>query len=166
MDEGVSWNGEDLERALKDFDDKVTKRLLRKALRQSATEGTNLLKASAPAKTGRLRASIAARTTSHHGQLSAQVVIFKKGKRSDPRNAFYWRYVAFGHRTRGRGKHPSLYAFARRRPARAPAPAQRQVPPNPFIANVWMRFQQTVSQSFYRILEDAVKGQLTKQGKS
>lgn len=165
MDEGITWNGEDLERALKEFEDKVTKRLLRKALRQAANDGTSLLKAAAPAKTGRLKANIAARTTSHHGQLSAEVVIFKKGKRSDPRNAFYWRFVAFGHRTRGLSKHQSLYAFAQKRP-RSQAKSPTLVRANPFIGNVWMRLQQTVSQSFYRVLEDAVKGELTKQGKA
>lgn len=78
-----------------------------KALQKSLTAGTRLTvaaaKMKAPVKTGRMRKAIYAtrdRASSRPG-FEARVVAVKRGKKAQKsnRDAFYWKFVEFGHRT-------------------------------------------------------------------
>lgn len=144
----ITCNGADLNAALKEFREDVAYRVVRSALRKVAASASSVLKDAAPRLTGRLIENIAVRTkfASRRGIIKADVVVNTVGKAGAPNNAFYWRFVEHGHKTR---------------PSKAGHP-QREVPANPFAANVWARLQQTISATFFSDLGAAINKKYTK----
>lgn len=144
----ITCNGADLNAALKEFREDVAYRVVRSALRKVAANASGVLKDAAPRLTGRLVQNIALRTRFARGRgiLKADVVVNTSGKRGDPGNAFYWKFVERGHKTR-----PSK-----------PGKQQHEVPANPFVANTWARLQQSISTTFFSDLAAAINKKYTK----
>jgi HK97 gp10 family phage protein len=57
--------------------------------------------ARAPVATGKLVSNLRVAVRRAQGRVSARVLVNTAGKAGDSLNAFYWRFVEFGHRTRG-----------------------------------------------------------------
>lgn len=142
----IDWNGQDLIEALHAFQDDVSNSVVRTAVRDAANEAVVQLQAAAPHRTGKLSSAISVRTRISGGVARADVVVNVRGKASDPNNAFYWRFVEFGHR-----KRPNKEGASR-----------GYVPGLAFIRNTWLRLQSTISNLFFTALDRAVNKTYTK----
>lgn len=134
----IDFNRDDLFAALQSFRADVSNKVTRQALRNSANDALKQLQAAAPHRTGRLSNALAVRTTyaGARGIMKADVTIRTIGTAKNPSNAFYWRFLEYGHRTRpdregqSRGKVPPLY----------------------FIRNTWLRIQLGIGGNFFAAL--------------
>ena len=108
----ITWNQQDLSGALQDFRDDVAVKIVRASLRRLAKEEQQTLAAAAPVDsghsktTGRLQDNITfgTRLALGRGIVKSFVLVRTVGDRNNPRNAFYWRFVEYGHATRNGGK--------------------------------------------------------------
>lgn len=111
-----------------------------KVLQQALSAGTKLIvdeaKARAPVKTGRLfRAIYATRDKRNsNGVYEARVVTVRRGKKyqKSNRDAYYWKFVEFGHRT-GAKKGQYLEKLDGRRSQGRAVKAKGFVQPRPFM---------------------------------
>lgn len=122
----------ELRRSLKKLEPRIQKNILRGATRAVAKEIRDDARANAPVDTGNLRKNIMHRSRrGRRGISRASVWIREEGKRAvmkggkvsidylTGRNAFYWRFVEYGHHDRGGnfipGKHFITRAYERMR---------------------------------------------------
>jgi HK97 gp10 family phage protein len=109
-----------------------------KVLQKALTAGTKLTvdaaRSKAPVKTGRLRRAIYATRDKKHSQptYEARVVSVRRGKREQKNNrdAYYWKFVEFGHRI-ATGK--TGYLRKQGRSSGGFAGEAGMVPPKPFM---------------------------------
>ena len=90
----------DLIAELKALNENVARRTVRKVIREAGEYILRRLKANAPVFTGKLRFNldVVTKWKSRSGIMVAKVRVSTQGKAENPRNAFYWRFVEFGHR--------------------------------------------------------------------
>jgi HK97 gp10 family phage protein len=82
--------------ALRELRDQLPKNVIRAALRSSADRMRKVIITFAPRRTGALVNAIGIKTSSSGGVARARVTINTAGKRGDPENAFYWRFLELG----------------------------------------------------------------------
>lgn len=146
----IVWNGRDLAEALANFRDDVSNKTVKRALRDVAKLALGMLQAAAPHRTGRLESNLGVRARrGGQGTVGVDVVVSTRGGRDDANNAFYWRFLEFGHKTR-----PNKAGVSR-----------REIPPINFIRNLWLRLQSTIANSFFTALDRAVDKTYTREGK-
>lgn len=99
----LSFSGGDgLDRALKELDEKVQRRLSRRAVRKAAEPVLQKAKAAAPVLTGTLCDSLVIKTKAGDGSISARVVaddrlhMKAQGKKATGRELFYGLFAEFG----------------------------------------------------------------------
>ena len=90
----------DLIAELKALNENVARKTVRKVIREAGEYILRRLKANAPNFTGKLRFNLDVTTKwkNRSGIMQAKVRIATQGKADNQRNAFYWRFVEFGHR--------------------------------------------------------------------
>ncbi len=86
----------ELDARLKKLPDVVQRRILGAATAAAARVVQKSAKSQAPAKTGRLKKNIVVRTKRTRTGTVSRVTLRTKGKGTDPKNAYYGRFVEFG----------------------------------------------------------------------
>ncbi|HEY1723958.1 MAG TPA: HK97-gp10 family putative phage morphogenesis protein [Steroidobacteraceae bacterium] len=144
----ITFNDRDLVAALREFTDTVARKIVRASLRQIASVIQGAIAAAAPRRTGKLADNIAVTTSfsASRGIVKSRVIVRTEGKAGDARNAFYWRFVNFGHRTRP-GKHG----------------AQHEVAAQPFVTQAGAQAQNYAADQFFSDLEAGIDRQFTRQ---
>jgi len=139
----------DLAAALREFTELVARSVVRSALRQIAKTIRDAIADAAPKRTGKLDDNIAVSTSyaAARGVIKARVIVRTIGKAIDPRNAFYWRFVEFGHKTRP-GKRGS----------------QHEVPAHSFVRPAGDAAQSYAADEFFGALDRAIDKTFTRQG--
>jgi len=115
----VQLNGhKDVVAAFRDLRDYLPKTALRSSVRAAAQFLQNFIVSIAPVGnptvdpfSGRLRKNITVQTHATSSTIRGRVVVNTQGKRNNPSNAFYWRFLEKGFRDRS-GKFHS-YPFVR-----------------------------------------------------
>jgi HK97 gp10 family phage protein len=93
--------------AFKDLRDYLPKQLLRTAMRKAAQVMLNAIAPHVPHLTGRLASNIVIKTKRTENTIRGRVAVNTVGDRSNSKNAFYWRFLEKGWRTKsGEHKHP------------------------------------------------------------
>lgn len=126
---------DDIVAALNELRDFLPRTYLRKALRSAAAIMQADIESRAPSATGKLRENITVRVRRTAETLRARVVVNTKGKADSPDNAFYWRFVEFGHSTRG---------------------GAGQVAPHPFVTPAFEGNKSAVAQQVISAVEEAI----------
>lgn len=89
---------EEVKREMAQLEPRIQKNLMAGANFAVAREIRDDAKQNAPRAFGTLEDNIIAkRRRGRKGQSRASVFVQTEGKRGDPKNAFYWRFVEFGH---------------------------------------------------------------------
>lgn len=134
----------DLTVALKLFRDEVSARVAKNAAKKVAEFMQRQLRAAAPAFTGRLRFNLFVRAqyVKRRGVVRSTVAVRTEGKAGNPRNAFYWRFLEFGHLTR---------------PAKKEGAAQRKIPPDNFIERTFLSAQTQAQSIFFGEMQSGVE---------
>lgn len=85
---------------------------IRRAVRAAATIMLEAIRQNAPIQTGKLRDNLTVRTRVTRETIRARVAVNTIGKADNQRNAFYWRFVEFGHKgPHGSGAGTSAHPF-------------------------------------------------------
>ncbi len=106
---------EDVKRDLKRLSEDLRRKALRSGVRSISTVVKKEAQANAPFVEGRLRFNVVLRfwrSRDRRHQFYA-IRVMEKGKRGDPRNAFYWRFVEHGHNDRSGAFVPGQGFFTR-----------------------------------------------------
>lgn len=142
----------DLVLALRQFKDKTAIGATKTAAKKVAEFLERALRAEAPNFTGRLRFNlfVRAKYVKRRGVVRSTVAIRTEGKAGNARNAFYWRFLEFGHMTR---------------PSKDENKPRRKVPANNFIERVYLASQTQAQAIFFRELESAIN-RAAKNGKN
>lgn len=143
----------DLIAELRALKENVAIRVTKRGTRLVAEYLERLVKANVPkGGTGKLRFNmfVRAQYKKKRGVVRTIFGVHTQGKADDPRNAFYWRFVEWGHRTRPR-KVKALGLRAARR-----AGGQRLVPGQEFITRAWLSGQTRAQAIFFREIEKAL----------
>lgn len=97
----VTLSGDrDIVAAFRDLRDYLPNNALRTAVRSAAQLLLGFIALVAPKLTGTLVRNLAVRTRKTANTLRARVTVNTQGKRGDPQNAFYWRFLEEGFHTR------------------------------------------------------------------
>lgn len=87
--------------AFRELREELPKNPMRRATRAAATYLAQFIALTAPKLTGRLARNIGVRVTAtHDGITHGRVVVKTIGARGSPENAFYWRFLEEGWRTK------------------------------------------------------------------
>lgn len=86
--------------AFRDLRDYLPKTALRRAVRVAAQIILTVILQLVPVLSGRLRENIRIRTRVTRETVRARVTVNTRGKAGDQQNAFYWRFLELGFRTR------------------------------------------------------------------
>lgn len=143
----------DLIAELRALKENVAIRVTKRGTRLVAEYLERLVKANVPkGGTGKLRFNmfVRAQYKKKRGVVRTIFGVHTQGKADDPRNAFYWRFVEWGHRTRPR-KVKALGLRAARQ-----AGVQRLVPGQEFITRAWLNGQTRAQAIFFREIEKAL----------
>lgn len=137
-------NGPALIKQLRAFREDVAVKTVRSSVRRIGANLLRRVQAATPVATGKLKSNVrvTAKYVRRRGVVVAKVVVNTRGKASDEKNAFYWRFVEFGHKTR---------------PSKKNSAAQRDIPGKNFITSTYLAAMGTITQMFYSDLERAVK---------
>lgn len=118
---------------------------LQQALTRAARPITSEAKALAPVKTGRLRQAIySTRAKSSTPTRQERVITVRSGKKHGSKDAFYWKWVEFGHRI-GNKATGTLAGKGRRKTASAGLGA---VPAQPFMRPAFESQKQKAAEIF------------------
>lgn len=137
-------NAGDLVAQLKAFKEDVAVSTVRGSTRRIAQYLLMRVKHVTPAFTGKLRFNLGVKTrfVKRRSVVAAHVFVNTRGKADNPRNAFYWRFVEFGHKTRpskkGNGK------------------GQRDIPGQEFVTKTMLASQAQVAQMFFDDLQKSL----------
>lgn len=148
-DVNITWNGPQIVAELKAFKEDIAVKTVRASTRRIGAYLLKQVKASAPSATGNLIRNLAVRAKyiRSRGVVAAKVVINTRGKKNDPKNAFYWRFVEFDHKTRpGENAH------------------QRVIPGQNFIRSTFETAQPQIQSMFYADLQKAIERRKAKGG--
>jgi HK97 gp10 family phage protein len=99
----------DIRAAFRDLRDYLPKSALRTSVRVAAQFLQAFIILVAPVLTGRLRRNITVATHATGSTIRARVVVETQGKRGDPNNAFYWRFLEKGFHDRAGKFH--IFSF-------------------------------------------------------
>jgi HK97 gp10 family phage protein len=161
----------DLIAELKALNENVARRTVRKVIREAGEYILRRLKANAPVFTGKLRFNldVVTKWKSRSGIMVAKVRVSTQGKAENPRNAFYWRFVEFGHRigsrvkgrlvrlTRARTVTGRAVHAARARAGQLKGAASRGfIEGQEYVQKTQREIQQPVTSMFFRALEQAI----------
>lgn len=143
MDVQITSNTHEVLKAISDFKEDLAIRTVRGSMRRIAQYANDRLKEATPVFTGNLRfnEAVTAKYAQSRGIVTAKVVVNTRGKAGDIKNAFYWRWVEFGHKTR-----PSKEGGG-----------QRDIPGQGFIQSTWARLQSQISSMFFSDLDRCVQ---------
>jgi HK97 gp10 family phage protein len=108
--------------AFKELREFVRGNPFRQAVRAAAQLMLDEIYSRAPVDTGRLVSNLRVALRKTAATIRGRVIINAAGKAGDKNNAFYWRFVEFGHRTRDGGG----IGFVQPRPFVTPAFESRQ----------------------------------------
>lgn len=101
MAETVKLEGlNDIAKKLKALPVKLQRKVLTKSLRAGSRLIVSDAKRRVPKDTGKLKRNIATRVRrkGSKGERALQVYVRRRGKKEDPKNAFYWTFLEFGTR--------------------------------------------------------------------
>jgi hypothetical protein len=148
----IAFNHQDLHAGLKLFQEDAV-RIVRASVRRIGESKQKDLEAYLPERTGRMKRALHVRTrfVSARTLVKSTVSVDTVGKADNPRNAFYWRFVEFGHLTR-----PS------RKEGGAP---QRFIAGSGVLQRQWAALQQTASIQFFTDLARALNKRYTKEAR-
>lgn len=137
-------NGPQLIANLKELRDDVAIKTVRASVRRIGKVLLDALIASVPRLTGNLARNLAIRAKYifSRGVVVAKVIVNTRGKKGDSKNAFYWRFVEFDHRTR---------------PSKDGGGAQRTISGKDFIRQTFARLQSQIQSIFYADLQKAIE---------
>lgn len=139
----IKSNLNDVLKDIAEWKEEVAVRTVRRSIGKCAARANDILKPLIPVFTGKLRFNTkvtSAKYIKRRGVTTAKVGIDTVGKADNPRNAFYWRFVEFGHKTR---------------PSKKGNGTQREVPPQHFVQAASARVQSTIAAIFFADLERA-----------
>lgn len=142
----------DLIAELRRLKENVAVRVSKKATKLVAEHFDRLVRANAPVFTGKLRFNLFVRAqyVRKRGVVKSIFGVRTVGKADNPRNAFYWRFVEWGHKTRPTNVRKLGLRAARR------AGGQGMVPANHFVLKAWLAGQTRAQAIFFRELEKAL----------
>lgn len=142
----------DLIAELRALKENIAVRVSKKATKLVAEYFERLVRANAPVFTGKLRFNLFVRAAyvRARGVIKAILGVRTQGKADNPRNAFYWRFVEWGHKTRPLNVKKLGLRAARR------AGGQRMVPAQHFALNAWLSGQTRAQAIFFREIEKAL----------
>ena len=105
---------EQVKREMRKLEPRLQKNILRGAVRKIAADVRNDARANAPVNSGNLKRNIISKSRrgARH-TMRASVMVRDDGKRGDSKNAFYWRFVEFGHVDRGGNQVPGTHFISR-----------------------------------------------------
>lgn len=162
----------DLIAELKALNEDVARKTVRKVIREAGEYILRRLQANTPVFTGKLRFNldVVTKWKSRSGVMVAKVRVATQGKRDNTRNAFYWRFVEFGHRVGNRitGRLMRLTSraktatgarvFGARLAAGQISGSQsgKRIEGQEFIQKTQREVQQPVANMFFRALEQAI----------
>lgn len=87
--------------AFKELHEFIRGNPFRKAVRAAAQLMLDAIYQRAPVATGKLVSNLRVALRKTAATIRGRVIINTSGKAGDRNNAFYWRFIEFGHRTRG-----------------------------------------------------------------
>ncbi len=105
---------EKVKREMRMLEPRLQKNILRGAVRKIAADVRNDTRNNAPVNSGNLKRNIISkgRRGGRH-TMRASVIVRDEGKRGDSKNAFYWRFVEFGHLDRAGNQVPGTHFITR-----------------------------------------------------
>lgn len=159
MEDGITVSmpgARDLIAELKELKEDIRYRTVRAAIRDAGAFVLTKLRANTPVDTGKLRDNlrVLTRWKSRRGIMQAKVLVNTQGKAKDPKNAFYWRFVEFGHRV---GTRKTGYLRKFDRPGSSRPEGVGHVEAEKFILKTLQETQQAVTQRFFTHLENALR---------
>ena len=93
---------------------RIQKNILRGAVRKIASDIRDDARNTVPIETGILKRNIISKNRrGRRGTIRASVIVRDEGNRGDSRNAFYWRFVEFGHVDRAGNQVPGTAFITR-----------------------------------------------------
>lgn len=140
----VSSNINDVLKDLAAWREDVAVRTVRGSVRRCAKRATDMLRPVVPVFTGKLRFNLkvaGVKYSRNRGVVTSKVAVSTEGKAENQKNAFYWRFVEFGHKTR---------------PSKSGNGTQSEVAPQNFIQSASARINSAVAAIFFSDLERAV----------
>lgn len=151
----------DLIRDLRRFKEAVAIRAAKSAAKKVAEFVERRLRAEAPVFTGKLRFNLFVRAqyVKRRGVVRSTVAVRTVGKADNPRNAFYWRFIEWGHKTRPKNKDVKAFRNRRRNKGGDPlalAPGQKFVKGDHFILRTYSAIQTQAQAIFFRELDATV----------
>ena len=143
----------DLIAELRALKENIAVRVTKRATRLVAEYLERLVRANAPkGGTGKLAFNLFVRAqyARRRGVVKSIFGIRTQGKADNPRNAFYWRFVEWGHKTRPKNVKKLGLRAARK------AGGQRFVAARHFILPAWLAGQTRAQAIFFREIEKAL----------
>jgi HK97 gp10 family phage protein len=143
----------DLIAELRRLKENVAIRVTKRGTRLVAEYLERLVKANVPkGGTGKLRFNmfVRAQYKKKRGVVRTIFGVHTQGKADNPKNAFYWRFVEFGHKTRPKNVKKLGLRAARR------AGGQQFVAARHFILPAWLGGQTRAQAIFYREIEKVI----------
>lgn len=141
-------NGMQLTAELRAFKEDIAVKTVRASTRRIAAMLHKQLIAVIARRTGKLirNLSVRAKYVRSRGVVVAKVIVNTVGKKDNPKNAFYWRFVEFDHLTRPRKLSKGKYDVSR----------QRVVKGQGVIEQTFNNMQPKIQAMFYADLEKAI----------
>lgn len=105
---------EEVKREMGQLEPRLQKNALAGAVRKVAAEVRDEARGNVPVASGRLRKNIMSRSRrARRHTMRASVIVRSEGSRDDNKNAFYWRFVEFGHVDRAGNHIPGRHFISR-----------------------------------------------------
>lgn len=111
----------DVVASFKDLRDYLPKQLFRTSVRKAAQVVADALAPHVPRITGRLASNIVIKTKRTANTIRGRLVVRTEGGRNSPNNAFYWRFLVKGWKTRNGAEHQHDFATSALRSAEVAA---------------------------------------------
>ncbi len=142
MDVNITMNGAQIVQELCAFKEDIAVRTVKNSTRRIGAALLKQLKANTPTLTGNILRNLGVRAkyVKSRGIVAAKVIVNTRGKKGDPKNAFYWRFVEFGHKSRSGGNVAGVE----------------------FVQNTFGAMQSQIQSMFYADLEKAIQRQKAK----
>ena len=149
----VSTNINQVLKDLATFRRDLGTKTVRASIRRITVEAQRQLDAAVPVRTGKLRSNVrvTVKYVPERKVITGRVLINKRGKATDTKNAFYWYFVEKGHRIA-----TSKTGRLARRPGAKGGQSIGMVAGRWFVRNTWGRLQGVIVSMFYNDLQRAV----------
>jgi HK97 gp10 family phage protein len=159
----------DLVAAFKSLRNDAGPKYVRAAVRKAGNLLLGKIKAVTPFDTGRLQSNISVSTKETDKTMRARVIVATSGGSKDPKNAYYWRFVEFGHRvgTRATGYLRKFDRPLSKRPTGSANPAVAHiVQGRHFIENTVESWKNAAAQLVVDAFEGAVDREIKKRNRA